>query len=167
MWLRGRAPLSSPGGGEKVTITQLDDRFRVLLGDELFAEYLVRGFSRPIVYPILGPHGIGMTRNFPIEDGVAGESHDHPHQKSLFFAYGSVNGVNFFAEYPESGKTVHDKLLKLESGANRGVVQTLNKWVTAGGDVALHRQRALLPSTLSTAFAPSTGGSRSTPRTAM
>jgi len=132
-----------PAGNGKVTITQQDDSLRVLIGGRLFAEYVFGGYSRPIVYPIVGPHGIGMTRNFPMKPDVQGESRDHPHQKSMFFGYGSVSGVNFFAESAESGKIVHDKLLKLESGTERGLIRTLNNWVAADGKIVCTDTRAL------------------------
>ena len=127
----------------KVTITEQDDRIRVLLGGELFAEYLMRGYSRPLVYPIVGPYGFGMTRNFPMKKDVPGESHDHPHQKSMFFGFGSVNGVNFFAESRDSGKIVHDKLLKITDGGGRGCIGTSNKWVTADGGIVCTDTRRL------------------------
>lgn len=126
-----------------VTITQLDDRLRVLIDGDLFAEYIFTGYTRPVVYPIIGPHGIGMTRNWPMKDGVAGEAHDHVHQKPMFFAHGSVNGVNFFAESPGSGRTVHDKLLKVESGAQCGLIQTANNWVAADGTIVCTDTRTL------------------------
>ena len=100
------APSSANEPSKQIAITQSDDRVRVLLGGELFAEYVFRGYSRPIVYPIIGPYGIGMTRNYPMRDDVPGESHDHVHQKAMFLAFGSVNGVNFFGETadPENGE---------------------------------------------------------------
>lgn len=132
---------SEPAG--KVTITPLDDRLRVLIDGELFAEYIFQGYSRPVVYPIIGPCGIGMTRNWPMKDGVPGESHDHVHQKAMFFGHGRVNGVNFFAESPGSGTTVHDKLLKVESGSERGLIQTANNWVAADGTITCTDTRTL------------------------
>ena len=130
------------GPSDPVTITQLDDRCRVLLGDELFAEYVFRGYSRPIVYPIIGPHGIGMTRNWPMRD-TPGEGHDHVHQKAMFFAFGAVNGVNFFAETAGSGKIVHRRLVGLESGSERGSIRTENDWVAPDGTVVCSDARTL------------------------
>jgi len=137
------SPSSPSEPSKQVTITQSDDRARVLLGGELFAEYVFRGYSRPIVYPIIGPYGIGMTRNWPMRDDVPGESHDHVHQKALFLAFGWVNGVNFFGEAPGSGKIVHRELLKVESGCERGVIQTTNDWVAADGKVICSDTRTL------------------------
>jgi len=133
---------SASESSERVTISQLDDRLRVLIGDDLFVEYIYRGYSRPIVYPIIGPHGIGMTRNYPMKD-VPGESHDHVHQKPMFFAHGWVNGVNFFAEYPDSGKTVHEELLKVEDGSQRGLIRTANSWVAKNGTIICSDTRTL------------------------
>jgi len=137
------SPLAASEPSGKVTITPLDDRLRVLIDGELFAEYIFHGYTRPVVYPIIGPYGIGMTRNWPMKDGVPGESHDHVHQKAMFFAHGWVNGVNFFAESPGSGTTVHDKLLKVEDGSERGLIQTANNWVANDGTIICTDTRTL------------------------
>ena len=71
---------------ETVTIKQGDDRLRVLIDGELFTEYIFRGYSRPILFPINGPHGLGVTRSFPIKAGVPGEAPDHPHQKPMLLS---------------------------------------------------------------------------------
>jgi len=128
---------------QTVTIDQSDDRLSVLIDRELFTEYIFRGHSRPLLFPIIGPHGLSMTRSFPIKPGVPGEADDHPHQKPMFFAYGSVNGVNFFAEFPDSGKTVHDRLLKVESGSERGLIRTSNNWVAPDGKIVCTDTRTL------------------------
>ncbi|MBX2852367.1 MAG: PmoA family protein [Phycisphaeraceae bacterium] len=59
----------------------------------------------PYFYPIVGPTGAKMTRDFPMIKGVEGESDDHPHHQSLWLAHGNVNGVDFW----------HDKKAKIES----------------------------------------------------
>lgn len=128
---------------QTVTIERSDDRLSVLFDGELFTEYIFRGHSRPVLFPIVGPDGLGMTRSFPIKTGVPGESTDHPHQKPMFFAYGSVNGVNFFAESPDCGKTVQDQLLKVESGTKRGLIRTSNNWVAPDGKIVCTDTRTL------------------------
>ena len=128
---------------QTVTITQSEDRLSVLIDGELFTEYIFRGHSRPLLFPIIGPHGLGMTRSYPIKMGVPGESHDHVHQKPMFFAYGWVNGINFFAETPTAGKTMHDKLLKVESGSKRGLIRTTNNWIAPDGKIVCTDTRTL------------------------
>ncbi|MDY0170301.1 MAG: PmoA family protein [Thermoguttaceae bacterium] len=130
--LAGDSPAESQ---PTVTMVEHGDRVDVLLDGELFAAYVFRGYPRPMVYPIIGPHRIGMTRNFPMKTDVPGEPHGHPHHKSMYFGYGSVNGVNFFADHAEAGRIVHEKFLETSSDAGRGIVKSLNQWVTADGQV--------------------------------
>ena len=130
------------GAAAKVTIERLDGRLRVLIGGELFTEYVWRGYEKPILYPVIGPHGIGMTRNWPMRKDVKGEARDHPHHKSMWFAHRPINGIDFWSTYPTAGKCVHDKLLKAESGA-RGVIQAANNWVARDGKVIFTDTRTL------------------------
>lgn len=51
---------------------------------------------RPVLYPIYGPDGTKMTRDFPFSKDTKGEAHDHPHHQSLWYGHGNVNGVNFW-----------------------------------------------------------------------
>ena len=120
---------------KSVTIARLDGKLRVAIRGELFTEYHYKEFAKPILYPVIGPHGIGMTRNWPLKKGVAGEAADHPHHKSLWFTHGSVNGVDFWGEGSKSGRIEHDKILKIESPAARAVIQTANKWLAPGDKV--------------------------------
>ncbi|MHB8898664.1 MAG: DUF6807 domain-containing protein [Thermoguttaceae bacterium] len=117
---------------DQVTIEQLDDRCRVRIGGELFTEYVFRGYEKPILYPVIGPHGIGMTRNFPMRDDVPGEAHDHPHHKSLWFGHRPINGLDFWSIFPEAGQCVHDRLLDVQSGGKRGVIRATTRWVHQG-----------------------------------
>jgi hypothetical protein len=52
--------------------------------------------DKPVFYPVLAPNGARVNREFPMVKGVPGESTDHPHHESAFFAYDEVNGTNFW-----------------------------------------------------------------------
>ncbi len=52
--------------------------------------------DKPAFYPVLGPNGARVNREYPMVEKVAGESADHPHHQSMFFAYDEVNGTNFW-----------------------------------------------------------------------
>lgn len=84
-----------------VTITEGDGKAVVRIDGQPFAEYVFRGHAKPIIYPIIGPYGIEMTRHYPMKEGQDNEAHDHPHQKSLWYTHDDVNGVQFWAEYPQ------------------------------------------------------------------
>ena len=114
-----------------ITVQQLDGRLRIEIGGQLFTEYIYHGYAKPILYPVIGPHNIRMTRNYPMKPDVAGEAHDHMHHKSMWFTHGDVNGVDFWGEGPGTGHIAHDKILRIEQKDGRGVIQTSNTWLDA------------------------------------
>ena len=136
LWVVGLAfPLwLSAGQQHGVIVTDLPDqgKVRIEINGQLFSYYIYRGYSRPILYPVMGPGQIPMTRNWPLKN-VPGETHDHPHHKSLWWAHGDINGVDFWSESPRAGKIVHQEFLKLCSGEKEGEIQTRNWLVTKEG----------------------------------
>jgi hypothetical protein len=133
------APL--PKGKGKVEIKELPGKLRIEINGELFSEYVYENTSRPFLYPIIGPGGAKMTRNWPMKDEVD-EEHDHPHHKSWWYAHGDVNGIDFWAEGKDSGKTVHEKFLEVKSG-DVGVIKSANKLVAKDGNVVATDERTL------------------------
>lgn len=134
----------SPAAAAKkgVQITELADRLRVEIDGDLFTEYYFKHLAKPYCYPIIGPSGAAMTRNWPMKD-VPGEEHDHPHHRSLWFTHGDVNGVDFWSETDKAGKTVHEKFLEVTSGKKEGVIRSKNKWVTKDQTVLATDERTL------------------------
>lgn len=117
-----------------VRLTELADRVRVEINGEPFTEYVFKDVPRPFCYPLLGPAGLPMTRNFPMKE-VPGEDRDHKHHRSLWFTHGAVNGHDFWAEAKNFGKIVHDGFAEVTSGKDAGVIRSKNKWVAADGKV--------------------------------
>jgi hypothetical protein len=117
-----------------VNITQLDDRLRVEINGQLFTEYYFKNVPRPFCYPIMGPGEVAMTRNFPMKN-TPDEDHDHKHHRSLWFTHGSVNGKDFWSEDKNFGKIVHQKFEQVKSGAEAGVIASVNNWIDAEGKV--------------------------------
>jgi hypothetical protein len=117
-----------------VRLTELADRVRVEIDGALFTEYVFKDVPRPFCYPLLGPAGLPMTRNFPMKD-APGEEQDHKHHRSLWFTHGAVNGLDFWAEAKDFGKIVHDGFAEVSSGKDAGVIRSKNKWVSSEGKV--------------------------------
>jgi hypothetical protein len=115
-----------------VRITEQTGKLRVEVNGELFSEYHYQGGSRPCFYPLLGPGGLAMTRNWPMKD-VAGEDHDHVHHRSFWWAHGDLNGVDFWSEGDKAGRTVHDQFVRVESGRDAGLIQVQNKLLAKDG----------------------------------
>ncbi|PWU16856.1 MAG: hypothetical protein C5B50_12610 [Verrucomicrobia bacterium] len=126
-----------------VSISEFTNRLRVEINGRLFTEYFFKDVPRPYCYPIIGPGGTEMTRNWPMKN-VPGEEHDHPHHRSLWFGHGLINGQDFWSEVKGAGKTVHEKFVKIKSGRDVGIIRSRNKWVSAEGDVVCADDRSLI-----------------------
>jgi hypothetical protein len=123
---------AQPTPGEGVRLTQLDDRVRVEIGGQFFTDYVFKETPRPYCYPVIGPGGLAMTRNFPMKD-VPGEDRDHKHHRSFWFTHGNVNGVDFWSEDKQFGKIVCEKFTQVSSGKDAAVISSRNNWVAADG----------------------------------
>src|SRR6478736_6816918 len=132
-------PAANPLG---VRIFQTNDHLRVELNGRLFTQYFYTNVPRPFCYPVLGPGGVAMTRNFPMTN-PPGEEHDHPHHRSLWFAHGPVNGVDFWTERTNTGRIVHRGFVDISSGVKTGLIKTLNDWVDANGKVICNSEQTL------------------------
>ena len=99
----------------------------VKINGKLFTKY-VHGEQKPYLYPVIGPTGINMTRNFPIKKGVKGESQDHPWQSSIYYTHGSVNRLDFWNNYSSRQKNCRIVLDKLISTDKATIIAT-HKWL--------------------------------------
>lgn len=136
--------LSTQAAEEKssgVEIKDVDGKLVVKIDGKLFTEYHYKDVSRPYFYPIIGPSGAAMTRNWPMKN-VPGEDQDHKHHQSLWYSHGDVNGHDFWAEGPKSGKTVQD-YLRLESFSGVSWIKTHNKLVAVDGTVVCTDDRTM------------------------
>lgn len=116
------------------------DGVRVYQGDELIADYLIHNGAKPIVWPLIGPGGVKMTRDYPMVPDSKGEAHDHPHHRSLWFTHGDINGIDFWAEGEKMGRTEHQKFTKVEGGKT-AVIATENAWKGPDGKTVLTDKR--------------------------
>jgi hypothetical protein len=129
---------AADAGGVK--ITEAPGKLRIEINGQLFTEYVYEGAPHVYYYPVLGPGGTPMTRNFPMKN-VEGEDTDHKHHRSLWYSHGAVNGVDFWAEGGKAGKIVHEKFLEKTSGPDVGVIRSANRWVGPDGNVVMTDER--------------------------
>ena len=114
----------------EITVERSEAGAVVKIDGQLFTEYLVRSGNKPVLWPIIGPTGKPMSRNYPIRD-VEGEKKDHPHHRSLWFTHGDVNGVNFWAENGQTGEIKHIEFTKL--GGAPATIAARNAWIAPDG----------------------------------
>jgi len=127
---------------EGIQITELTNRLQIEINGQLFTEYFFRDVPRPYYYPLIGPGGAAMTRNWPMTN-APNEEHDHPHHRSLWFAHGAVNGHDFWSEQKDFGKIVHDGFVEVKSGTDAGVIKDRNKWIAADGSLICTDERTV------------------------
>lgn len=132
---------SSASAAQGVQITKLDDRLHVEINGKLFTEYFFKDVPRPYYYPLIGPDDSPMTRNWPMKSPPE-EEHDHPHHRSLWYAHGEINGIDFWSETKNFGKTVHQGFDEIKSG-EIGLIRSHDNWVGPDGKVILTDNRTL------------------------
>ena len=125
----------------EVTLDKDDVAVVVTVAGKLFTKYVYNDEKRakPILYPVIGPNDIPMTRRYPIEGAGKGEAKDHHHHASLWYTHGEVNGISFWHIGKDTGEIIHEKFLKLKGN----VIATRNKWVDSKGKVVCRDEREL------------------------
>ena len=128
--------------GAEFTVQQSDRGVAVKLDGQPFTEYLIRSGNKPILWPLVGPTGVPLTREYPLRT-VDGESHDHPHHRSLWFTHGSVNGIDFWGESPKGGEIRHREFAEVQGGPQARIV-ALDDWLDHEGKKICEDRRTLV-----------------------
>jgi hypothetical protein len=116
----------------KFAVKLQDQDVRVEVDGKLFTVYLTATGPKPILWPVVGPTGVEMTRAYPMKD-LPAEKHDHPHQRSLWFTHGDVNGVDFWSETKGHGSIAHREYLRLQDTDDQALITTRNDWLDTAG----------------------------------
>ncbi|MBD3174001.1 MAG: hypothetical protein GF320_02375 [Armatimonadia bacterium] len=117
----------------EVQVHEVDGAVQVDIRGELFTRYVTEDTPKPYCYPVIGPTGAPVTRNYPMVPGVEGEAEDHPHHMSLYFGHGEVNHRDFWAIGDDRGRTVHREFVDLVSGPVFGSLTAVTDWVDQEG----------------------------------
>lgn len=141
----GAAPGEAASAAEDLFVQLVPgpDRVTVRLGGEVFTEYHFANVPKPVLYPVIGPTGLPMTRHYPMRE-EPGEDQSHPHHRSVWFAHGLVNGHDFWTERPGSGRIVHRGFSEMRGGAEQAVLRSHNDWISADGRVQCADERTLI-----------------------
>lgn len=89
---------------------------KIFKGDTLITEYRT-DHHLPYLYPLVGPNGNNLTRNFPMDKNHGDEQQDHPHHRSFWFTHGSVNGHDFWHSPDHKSSITHKSFENLKDGA--------------------------------------------------
>jgi len=142
--------ISTASATPPLTVTQEADGVTVRVGYEVFARYVTRSGTRPVLWPVNGPGGVPMTRSYPVGPIQPSEEDDHVHHRSMWIGYEGVNGVDFWHE-PETIRTRHYPIgtvdhrgfVRADSTGEVATVGARNDWLSPDGRVVAHDQRLI------------------------
>ena len=103
---------------------------KVKLDQQLLTEYHLGVGNKPFFFPLIGPTGESYTRTYPMSI-LPDEDHDHPHQRSCWFTFGNVNGVDFWSEGKRFGTIKETGRKLVVAGPVVGRLTTTNEWRAA------------------------------------
>jgi len=128
----------------EVTITKEEGKAVVKIDGKLFTEYVHEGHSKPILYPVIGPHEIPMTRNYPMIEDVDNEAKDHPYHKSIWFTHDDVNGTQFWLEYVRNGSDLRPgKIVQQSLKVEGNAIATADHWNDFDGKLVCRDERRI------------------------
>ena len=85
-----------------------------------------------MLWPVLDRAGRARTRDWPMTK-APDDATDHVHQRSLWFAHGDVNGVDFWTEEGKAGRVVLTAIERVGATAESVTLRLHCDWV--GSDV--------------------------------
>ncbi len=126
---------TSPAGAKsRVDISEVAECLEVKIGGKLFTRYNYSPqYPRPFLYPFTSHDGAQVTRSFPMREDVPDEDHDHKHHRSVWIAYGEVNGTDNWCENPGHGWIRHQKFDEVTGGPVFGRIRSTNLWTSSEG----------------------------------
>lgn len=114
----------------RLIIEEESERQVVKIGKDVFTAFNHTDANKPYLYPIIGPTGANMTRHYPMKKDIQGESDDHPHHTSLWFAHGGVSGVDFWHAKKSAGTIQTQAVSPVPPRGDGVAISTLDHWLT-------------------------------------
>ena len=136
--------LKRPDTKHTATITPSQKGLDVSIGGKFFASYDVASVTKPTIWPIVGPSGQSMLRDYPMKKDTPGEAHDHIHHQGVFIGHEGTNGANFWhIDKKNSGTVQQCRLIETRQGKDRALIKTLNAWNNKDGKTLFADTRTL------------------------
>lgn len=132
---------STSASAADITVTETPDGADVKIDGELFTRYLKKSGAKPILYPIIGPAEMAMTRNYPMTEAGPDEKSDHIHHRSFWFTHGEVNDSDFWAEAGDKLGTIEHQSFKKLAGGEEGEIVADSVWIDRHGKKILKDER--------------------------
>lgn len=103
--------------------------------------------NKPFLAPLRSASGKVVTRGFPMQKDVPGESKDHLHHRGLWFTYDDINGVKFWENDPSYKRGKIGKVVvrdaKWKDGGKSGTLRVTNDWNDPDGNTLVVETNAM------------------------
>lgn len=146
------AALAGATAVAQVKISAREGEVAVVIDGKPFTTFYAAGATvmKPYLHPLRAASGTYVTRMWPMEDAAeeARTQKDHQHQRGLWFAHDSVNGLDFWnneASYttPNRGRIALRKIDAVTSGKERGSLAATFDWTDLAGKPQLTETRVM------------------------
>ena len=137
----------------QVKIVPGPEKIAIRIHGQPYTDFYVAGaeVTKPYLHPLRAASGTYVTRMWPMEkvaEEAGIEKPDHPHQRGLWFAHESVNGLDFWnneASYttPKRGKIVLNKVGAISNGKRKGSIAATFDWMDLTGHKLLTESRVM------------------------
>jgi len=136
----------------QVKIKPVPHKVAIEINGQPFTDFWYSGpaITKPFLWPLRAASGTYVTRVWPMEDVPEedGTTKDHKHQRGVWFAHESVNGIDFWnneASYttPNRGRIVFRKLGPIRYGTGGGKLAATFEWLGPKGELLLREDRVM------------------------
>ena len=115
-------------------LKQLNEKsIQIKKNGSLLTNFYYNDAVRPYFMPIIGPYGQPITREYPLKE-IKGGSNDHIHHRSLWNAWGDVNGADNWGESMTSVPQIVKEISVLEAGYALTHIQAKVEWMDRDGE---------------------------------
>jgi hypothetical protein len=146
----------------QVKITPGSEKVAIEINGKPFTDFFIAGemVTKPYLWPLRAPSGTEVTRYWPMEvvDDEKDVKLDHQHQRGLWFAHDSVNGIDFWNneakpipptspnayKSPKLGRITLVKLGQVKSGKKQGTLAATFDWKDLEGHKLLTESRVMI-----------------------
>ena len=143
------AILALPLCGQVKITQQGNTKIAVEIDGKPFTDFYIGPEApKPYLHPLRTADGKMVTRGYPMIADIAGETHDHPHHRGLWFTHGDVNGYDFWGNEDSQkgagkgkGKVVLERVVKVAGGRKSGTITATFAWKIPTGETLLIETR--------------------------
>src|SRR5580698_5093827 len=139
---------TKPSGGVQVVPDVERQRVDITIDGAPFTSYVwPTTLKKPVLYPLIAPGGIEVSRGFPLAPRP-GERVDHPHHAGMWLNYGNANGFDFWnnsdaikpKDRAKMGTIHQQKIVSTKSGRDSGELVVDSVWTTGTGQNILQQR---------------------------